>query len=410
MIKREQYLKEIRQLIGKDIIKVLTGIRRCGKSTLLKQIKEELLEMGIPEENILEMNFDSMEFQDIIDKNDLNEYVSNFINNPNEKYYLLFDEIQNVKEWERSLSAFIVDFNVDIYVTGSNAKLLSGELATYLTGRYMSFEIYPFSFKEVIEINKEKGNDIELNKLFDEYLKWGGMPFIHDAIENKDNQKKRYLQDVYNSIVYEDVLKRNNVSRIDLMDKLIRFVMMNVGHHFSAQSVSDYLKKHAKRHSKRETIYNYLTYFENACFINRVHRENIMGKGILKTNEKFYLTDYGFRQAIYGHNKRDAQLILENIVYMELIRRGWKVTIGNVGKKEIDFVARKDGVIRYFQVSYEITQESTRNREFGPLLKVNDNYPKFVITKDDNEFDYNGIEVKNIINFLTGDWWDCSTL
>jgi predicted AAA+ superfamily ATPase len=406
MIKREQYLKEIRPLIGKDIIKVLTGIRRCGKSTLLKQIKEELVEMGISEENILEINFDSMHFQDIVDKDDLNEYVSDFIKNPNEKYYLFFDEIQNVNGWERSLSGFIVDFNVDIYVTGSNAKLLSGELATYLTGRYMAFDIYPFSFKEVIEINKQKGNDIDLNKLFDEYLKWGGMPFIHDVIESRDNQKKRYHHDVYNSIVYEDVLKRANVSRIDLMDKLIRFVIMNVGHHFSVKSVSDYLKTRAKRHSKRETIYNYLTYFENACFINRVRRENIMGKGILKTNEKFYLTDHGFRQAIYGHNKRDAQLILENIVYMELIRRGWEVTIGNVGKKEIDFVAKKDGLKRYFQVSYEVNQESTRDREFGPLLKINDNYPKFLITKDDNEYDYNGIEKKHIINFLTEDWWD----
>jgi len=406
MIKREQYLKEIRPLIGKDIIKVLTGIRRCGKSTLLKQIKDELIQMGISEENILEINFDSMHFQDIVDKDGLNEYVSNFIKNTDEKYYLFFDEIQNVDGWERSLSAFIVDFNVDMYVTGSNAKLLSGELATYLTGRYMAFDIYPFSFKEVIEINEQKGNDIDLNKLFDEYLKWGGMPFIHDVIENYDNQKKRYLHDVYNSIVYEDVLKRANVSRIDLMDKLIRFVMMNVGHHFSTKSVSDYLKTRAKRHSKRETIYNYLTYFENACFINRVRRENIMGKGILKTNEKFYLTDHGFRQAIYGHNKRDAQLILENIVYMELIRRGWEVTIGNVSKKEIDFVAKKDGLKRYFQVSYEVNQESTRDREFGPLLKINDNYPKFLITKDDNEYDYEGIEKKHIINFLTGDWWD----
>ena len=323
-----------------------------------------------------------------------------------EKYYLFFDEIQNVDGWERSLSGFIVDFNVDIYVTGSNAKLLSGELATHLTGRYMAFDIYPFSFKEVIEINEQKENDIDLNRLFDDYLKWGGMPFIHDVIENQENQKKRYLHDVYNSIVYEDVLKRAKVSRIDLMDKLIRFVIMNVGHHFSSKSISEYLKTRAKRHSKRETIYNYLTYFENACFINRVRRENIMGKGILKTNEKFYLTDHGFRQAIYGHNKRDAQLILENIVYMELIRRGYEVTIGNVGKKEIDFVAKKNGTKRYFQVSYEVNQESIQNREFSPLLKIKDNYPKYLITKDDNEYDYEGIEKKHIINFLTGDWWD----
>ena len=406
MIKREEYLKEIRPLIGKDIIKVLTGIRRCGKSTLLKQIIEELIEQGIKKENILEMNFDSMQFQDIVNKNDLNQYVFNFIKNPNEKYYLFFDEIQNVNEWEKSLSGFIVDFNVDIYITGSNSNLLSGELGTHLTGRYMAFNIYPFSFKEIIEINMQKQKEIDLNELFDDYLKWGGMPFIHDVIENEDNQKTRYLHDVYNSIVYEDVLKRVKVNKIDLMDKLIRFVMMNVGHPFSANSLSQYLKKNAKRHSKKETIYNYLKYFENACFIKRVFRENVMGKGILKTNEKFYLTDHGFRQAIYGHNKRDIQLILENIVYMELIRRGYEVTIANVDKKEIDFLARKNGYKQYFQVSYEVNQESTLKREFDQLLKIKDNYPKYLITKDENEYNYKGIEKKSIINFLTGDWWD----
>ena len=230
------------------------------------------------------------------------------------------------------------------------------------------------------------------------------MPFIFNL--NDTLSKEMYLQDVYNSIVFQDVLKRANVNKIDLLDKLIRFVMMNIGHPFSANSLSKYLKKNAKRHSKSETIYNYLKYFENACFIHRVFRENIMGKGILKTNEKFYLTDQGFRQAVYGNNKRDINLILENIVYMELIRRGYTVTVGEINKKEIDFIAKKGDKKIYFQVSYIIAEKSTKTREFAPFLKIKDSYPKYVLSTDSIEYNYEGIKKKTITNFLLGDWWE----
>ena len=403
MIKREEYLKKIRPLIDKDIIKVLTGIRRCGKSTILNQIVDELIEMGVSRDRILFINFDSSDFQNIVDKDDLNEYVSSYIKD-DERYYLFFDEIQNVESWERSLSSFLVDYNVDIYITGSNAKLLSGELATYLTGRYIEFKIYPFSFKEVVEIKYQRGCKLSIEEIFDEYLEWGGMPFIFNLDDNLS--REMYLQDVYNSIVFQDVLKRANVNKIDLLDKLIRFVMMNVGHPFSANSLSKYLKNKAKRHSKSETIYNYLKYFENACFIHRVFRENIMGKGILKTNEKFYLTDQGFRQAVYGNNKRDVNLILENIVYMELIRRGYSVTVGEINKKEIDFLAKKRDKKIYFQVAYVLAEESTKQREFTPFLKIKDSYPKYVLSTDSVEYNFEGIEKKTIINFLLGDWWE----
>ena len=401
MIKREEYLKKIRPLIGKNIIKIITGIRRCGKSTLLGQILDEIRDMGVSKDNILFMNFDSAKFQNINDKDSLNEYVSNFIKS-NEKYYLFFDEIQNVEGFERSLSGFIVDYDVDIYISGSNSNLLSNELGTYLTGRYIEFNIYPFSFKEVVAINKKNNRKYDIEDLFNEYILYGGMPFIF-SIEDTDN-KKRYLKDVYNSIVFQDVLRRVNVRNIDLMDKIIRFVIMNLGCDFSSKNISNYLQTNLKGDFKIETIYKYLKYYENACFIHKVFKKDLIGKKLLKRHKKFYLTDQGFRQAIYGNNMRDIGQILENIVYMELLRRGYNVTTGEVNKKGVDFVARKEDKKIYIQVTYILAEKSTEDREFASLLKIRDNYPKYVLSTDKRKYDYEGIKKDTIINFLLSDW------
>lgn len=395
-IKRDYYLNEIVPLIDKDIIKVITGIRRCGKSVILSQIVDEVKKMGVNEDNILIMNFDSANFQNISNSRDLNDYVSNFIRNPEEKYYLFFDEIQNVTDWQLSLSSFLVDFNVDIYVTGSNANLLSGELATLLTGRYIEFKIYPFSFKEIVKYYEVNDKPVNCNELFMEYVEYGGMPF---SLELDNQNRIRYLEDLQNSIIYNDVLRRKSIGNIDLFNRLIRFMMVNVGQTFSANSISKYFKNE-NRAVKSETIYNYLNYLENACFIHRVFRKDLIGKNVLRFNEKFFLTDQGFRQALFGTNLKDIQQILENIVYLELLRRGYNVTIGKLYKTEIDFVAERGSKKIYVQVAYLLASDETREREFGPLLKIKDSYPKYVLSMDIGEYEYEGIKKKNIIDFL----------
>lgn len=399
ILKREEYIKKIVPLIDKNIIKVLTGIRRCGKSVILSQIVDELRNMGIDEDNIFVANFDSSDFQHIEDNKDLNHLVLDFVKNKNQRCYLFFDEIQNVKDWQLSLSSFLVDYDVDIYITGSNANLLSGELATFLTGRFIEFKIYPFSFKEIIQYNGLNGISDDKNTVFMNYVKFGGMPFTLDL---DDENKIRYLEDLQKSIIFNDVLKRVSIKNIDLLERLTRFVMENVGQIFSANSIFKYFKNE-KRSAKSETIYNYLNYLENACFIHRTYRQDLVGKKILKFNEKFFLTDFGFRQASFGDNIGDIGQILENIVYLELLRRGYKVTVGKLYKTEIDFVAQKGSKKLYIQVAYIIADEKTREREFKPLIRINDANPKYVISTDPAEYEYEGVKKLNIINFLLDD-------
>ncbi|MDO5848635.1 MAG: ATP-binding protein [Methanobrevibacter sp.] len=396
ILKREDYLEKITPLIGKNIIKVLTGIRRCGKSIILSQIVEEVKNRGIKDENILFINFDSSNFQNIFDNNDLNLFVSDYIMDKDQKYFLFFDEIQNVKDWQLSISSFLVDYNVDIYITGSNANLLSGELATLLTGRHIEFKIYPFSFKEIISYNKLNGINLDTNAVFNRYIKFGGMPF---TLELDDDNKVRYLEDLQKSIIFNDVLKRVSINNIDLLERLIRFTMNNVGQIFSANSISKYFKSE-NRSVKSETIYNYLKYLENACFIHKVHRKDLVGKKILKFNEKFFLTDFGFREAMFGSNMKDIGQILENIVYLELLRRGYKVNVGKLYQSEVDFVAQKGSDKLYIQVTYLMADEKTREREFKPLTKINDAYPKYVLSMDPIDYEYEGIKKINIIDFL----------
>ena len=400
MIKRERYLQKIRPFFNQHIIKVLTGIRRCGKSVMLDQIKTELMDLGIESDQIIAINLESGEW---LLKNQvelLYDYVKVRINQT-KKNYLFLDEIQEINGWERAVNAFLVDFDIDIYITGSNAKLLSGELATHLGGRYVEFSIYPFSFAEVCEIKRDKGLDVDTQNVFQTYLRMGGMPFIYESDIDESSHKK-YLSDIYDSVVLKDIVGRNNVRNIDLLQRILLFLMANIGNPFSSSAVIKFLKNE-KRSISQETIYNYINYCEAACFAHLVVREDIVGKQILKFQEKIYLTDHGFREVVYGNNERDIQQILENIVYLELLRRGYEVRIGKVSTREVDFIAIKGNQREYYQVSYILAEETTIEREFSPLESITDNFPKYVLTMDAFDRSRNGIKHVNIVDFLLGE-------
>ena len=396
IIQRQDYIEKIKPFINKHIIKVLIGTRRSGKSTILKQIIDSLLSDGIPHENIVWINFELSDYFEITDIEKLEDYISSQIENVDGKIYLFFDEIQVVPQWEKLINSYFAKENFDIYITGSNSKLLSAEFSTYLSGRYVELNIYPFSFREYIGYN-EITDDFKSH--FYKYLEDGGMPSTYDY---GGDDKKLVLMDLYNSIVLKDIIQRNNVKNIDLLDRIMRFVMYNVGQQFSANKVYKRLKQNMVNLSVN-TIYNYLKFFENACLIYPVKREDLKGKKILKYDEKYYLCDLGFRQAIIGNNQRDITRVIENIVYMELLRRGYEITIGKVDNLEVDFVCKKQNKPIYIQVSYLLASEETVEREFNPLKNISDNYPKYVVTMDDADMSHGGIEHLNLVDFLLGD-------
>jgi hypothetical protein len=396
IIQRQDYIEKIKPFINKHIIKVLIGARRSGKSTILKQIIDSLLTDGIPQENIVWINFELSDYFEITDIKKLEDYISSQIENVDGKIYLFFDEIQVVPQWEKLINSYFAKENFDIYITGSNSKLLSGEFATYLSGRYVELNIYPFSFQEYAEYN-EITSDFKSH--FYKYLEDGGMPSTYDY--NGDD-KKLIIMDLYNSIVLKDIIQRNNVKNVDLLDRIMRFVMYNIGQPFSANKIYKRLKQDMVNLSVN-TIYNYLRFFENACLIYQVKREDLPGKKILKYDEKYYLCDLGFRQAIIGNNQRDITRVIENIVYMELLRRGYEITIGKVDNLEVDFVCKKQNNPIYIQVSYLLASEETIEREFKPLKNIADNYPKYVITMDDVDMSHEGIEHLNLVDFLLCD-------
>jgi predicted AAA+ superfamily ATPase len=386
--------------MNKHIIKVLTGVRRCGKSTILEQLVEELKRNGVNEENIILINFELEKYFNIRNMEQLSDYINKLVKNNNERKYLFFDEIQEVENWERLINSYLADEKFDIYITGSNAKLLSGELATYLSGRYVEIKIYPFSFSEFLKykhFKHSKNNNIK--DLFYEYLRFGAMP---STLEFNDNEKIQLFRDMYNSIILKDVVKRNEIRDVDLLDRIIRFIMANIGQLFSANSIVKYLKKE-KVNISTKTIYNYLSYIEDAGLINKVKREDLVGKKILNYIEKFYVVDLGFRQLLYGKNEKDVGQSLENIVYNELIRRGYSITIGKFKDKEVDFVCKKSNQTIYIQVSYIFTDENTIKREFGTLMKIKNNYPKYMISMDEFDMSREGIQHINMIDFLTGE-------
>lgn len=394
MIKRELYMKRIRPFMNQNIVKVLTGIRRCGKSVMLQLIRDELLQSGIGTEQILEINYETKAVEYVKNVDASYHYIKEFSEKNQGKTYLFLDEIQELDEWETMINSCMIDMDVDIYLTGSNAKMLSGELATYLGGRYVEFKIYPFSFEEVLRMMPEKTP----REAFLIYLKRGGMPFLYQ-FPMEDFSARQYLEDIYSSIILKDIVQRNRIRDLEQFKRVLLYLMANVGNPFSATSITKYMKNE-KRSISNETLYNYIEYCQNACLLHLAGREDVIGKQILQFQEKIYLTDHGIREAIYGNNMRDVNQILENIVYMELLRRGYSVSVGKVGKKEIDFVAVRSGEKIYIQVSYLLAEEETIEREFGVLETVPDNYPKYVVTMDEINRGRNGIKHYHIRDFL----------
>ena len=395
MIKRKFYLEKIVKLIDTEDIKVITGVRRCGKTVLLKQIIDELENRGIASENIIYMSFESSKYKNIRNDDDLDEFIFSKTNNLNGKIYLLFDEIQKVKNWEVSLNSYRVDLECDIYITGSNSQLLSGELAT-LIGRYISINMLPFSFKELIQYYDEMHEKIDEIKLFEQYLSYGGFPGL---LNYENEEKEKYLYDLYSTIVLNDILYKNKVKDLDLLERLMEFMISNIGKLFSANSISKYIKNE-NRKTTPHTIINYMDYARNAFIFYQIKRENIKQKRKLLISDKYYLVDSGFYFIFNGSTQRNWGQLLENIVFLELIRQGYSITIGKIQDLEVDFVCRKANQIKYIQVSQSILDENTRKREFKSLEKISDSYPKYVISMDSFDFSANGIIHLNIIDFL----------
>ena len=363
MIKRETYMNRIRPFIGNELIKVMTGMRRSGKSVMLELIKEELTESGVSAEQFISINFEDMRYSHLLTANALHAEILERVNGIEEKAYLFFDEIQEVADWEKCINSLRVSLDCDIYITGSNAKLLSGELATHLGGRYVEFVIYPFSFSEFLELYRTVDPNSTMQQCFQKYLLSGGMPYLAN-LRYTDEPSKQYLTDLFNSVQLKDIVKRNKVRDVDLLERIIAYVMANVGTTFSATSLVKFLKNE-HRTVATETVLNYIKYCCDAYLLYQVKREDLQGKQILASNEKYYIADHGIREAVFGGNMRDINLILENIIHMELLRRGYSVTVGRVGEREVDFVCDKRGEKLYVQVAYLLATEDTVKREFG---------------------------------------------
>ena len=395
MIKREQYLKRIRGFYHKDLIKVITGIRRCGKSVLLMQIIDELREQGIEDSRIIYINFEDYDYSFIQTGKDLHEYVKEKIVSE-EMCYLFFDEIQVVKEFERVINSLKMKYNTSIFITGSNGKLLSGELATFLSGRYVSFSVYPFSFKEVCELNNISKENVT-DELLQYYMIWGGLP-QRFMMENEE-QTKTFLRDVYDTIVLRDIVQRAGIKDVDLFGRVMEYLCCNPSQIFSPQSMSDYFLSVNRKVSK-ETIYNYLEHITSSLIMTRASRYDIRGKRILTKMDKYYLTDMGLGRIRNTGFKLEMGALLENVVYNELLIRGYEVYVGKTRNGEIDFVAIKDNKKEYYQVAYYLYDEKVIEREFGAFDGVPDNYPKFVLSFDKMDFSREGIIHKNVLEFL----------
>jgi len=397
MIYRPEYVEKIIAYMDTPFVKILTGVRRCGKSTIMNMLRMEVEKRGVSNERILHYNFDSLEYEDMTAKKlfaSIKERLS-----PKSKTYLFLDEIQEIKGWEKVVNSLMSDYDVDIYVTGSNSRMMSSEISTYLTGRYISFRIYPLSFAEYLRFREEFTRLEDPRKELVRYLQMGGFPALHLREYTKE-EAYPIVRDIYNSVVFTDIVRRNHIRKIDQFERVVRYVFDNVGNTFSASSIAKYLKSE-QRTLDNETVYNYLTKLESAYILHRCSRYDMKGKEILKTQEKFYLSDPALRYSVLGYNADSAGAMLENIVYLELKRRGYDVCVGKLNGYEIDFIATKQEEKIYVQVAKEIVNESTREREYGRLLEIEDNYPKYVLLDDDYAGgNYKGIKTIHIADFL----------
>lgn len=395
MLKRVKYLNELIEAKDLNLIKVITGVRRCGKSTLLLQYKDYLLDNGVNETDVVYMSFESAEWYDIKDYRDLYNYVKSKYKN--KKLYLLLDEVQNVEKWEKAVNSFLVDIKCDIYVTGSNAKLLSSELTTLVAGRVYTIKMYPFSFAEYIEALKDSNKS--KYELFDDYLKYGGMPMLIDMNDN-ERLKVNYLSDIKDVVLKKDIIARNKIKDVVFLDNLLRYMSTVIGTLINPNTISDFMKKNGSS-LDNETVDKYLKMIENAYFIYRVPRYELKGKQLLKTQGKYYFVDNGLKNVLAGFASYDSGSSYENIIFMELLRRGYEVYVGKYNDLEIDFVATSPNEKIYYQVTRSLLSEEVENREKKSLLAINDNYKKVILTMDMTfNKSIEGIEVKNIIDFL----------
>jgi predicted AAA+ superfamily ATPase len=401
MIQRTTYFDQIKKFIDKPQVKIITGIRRSGKSTILRLLKNELIESGIDCTQIISINFESFAFADYTNAKALHDYVSKLITKQN-RYYLLLDEIQEVNDWEKTINSFIVDFDIDIYITGSNSQLLSSELATYIAGRYVEIPIFTLSFSEFLkftEFYKEKSDDEQKNFL--KYLRLGGFPVIH-AYDYNEEEAYKVVRDIYSSVLLKDTVQRYNIRDVELLERVIRFAFNNVGNTFSGKNVADYFKSQ-QRKVDVNTIYNYLNALVGAFVLFRVPRYDVKGKDILKTQEKYYVGDLSLIYATLGNRDEMISGFLENLVFLELKRRHYEVYVGKIEKKEIDFIATKRNEKIYIQVTYKLENSSTVQREFGVFSDIKDSYPKYVISMDDFwKENLNGVKHLHVIDFLMG--------
>ena len=398
MIERPLYVDKIMAYVDTPFVKILTGVRRCGKSTILKMIMERLkTERNIPEDRIISCRFDSMEYEDMTAKQ-IYTLLKDQLSSTG-RTYLFLDEVQEIKGWEKVVNSLASDFDVDLYITGSNSRMMSSEIATYLTGRYISFRIFTLSFGEYLMFKSKFANVGEPKAELANYVRLGGFPATHLQAYSQD-EIYTIVRDIYNSTIFSDIVKRNQVRKIDQLERVVKYTFSNVGNTFSAKSIADYLKAE-RRSLDNETVYSYLEKLEKAYLLHRCSRYDLQGKEILKTQEKFYLADVALRYSVLGYNADSVASSLENIVYLELCRRGYTVNVGKTGDSEIDFVAVRQNEKIYVQVTQEINSEKTEKREYNRLLEIPDNYPKFVLTTD--EFaggNYEGIKTMHIADFL----------
>lgn len=402
MINRELYLNRIIEFIDKPFIKVITGIRRSGKSTVLMLLTSELQKRGISKEQIIYINFESFSFSHINNATTLYNFVKEKIDG-NKRFYIILDEVQEVDKWEKAVNSFLVDFNADIYITGSNSHLLSSELATLLAGRYIEFHIYTLSFKEYLQFKQQRNSEkASIHEEFELYLRSGGFPVLHTTDYTFEAAYK-IVFDIYSSVILRDTIRRNNIRDIELLERVVKYVFDNIGNKFSGKNVADYFKSQ-QRKIDINTVYNYLKALESAFILHRISRFDVKGKEILKTQEKFYVADSALLYAVMGYKDRIIAGVLENIVMLELKRRGYSVFVGKLNQLEIDFVAQKGNDTLYLQVSYLLAEQATIEREFTPLLQIKDNYPKYLITMDKTWKDnIEGIKHMYIADFLLMD-------